>query len=745
MSFLRGPSQPVTTPVYTGLQLQSSSGAVPIAIVYGVNKVAPNIIWQSNFQAQYNGGGKGGGGKGGGGGGKGSNAPSSYSCAIVLGICEGPIGSVSAVWDNSTISPLSNVASMSSPAFYNGATPQPVWSYLAASFPSQALSYSGTALIVDYQISLGSSATLDSYAFELQGMVCATGFNGYDADPALVIQDLLTNPQYGVGFPAASIDATTLLGSSGDSSYQTYCKAAGLAISPVLTDQEAANSILARWLQLTNTAAVWSSGLLKFVPYGDASLTGPLYTVGGDGHLVGFGTSLSSQSYSYSDGPQTQVGTFTFDPNLTPVYDLTDDDYVYETNEDPVKVERSDPYAAYNMQILEIYQRTNYYDATPIVAFDQNAIELYGLRIGATVTAHEICDPAIAQTAAQLILQRGLYIRNHYQFKLSWEYCLLEPMDLVTLNDANLGLSNVAVRITEIEEDDQGLLSVTAEEFPGGVASAVAYPVQQQTSSAIATNGSPAPVNPPIVFEPPAALAGAAPEIWIAASGGASGLADPNWGGAYVWVSLDNASYSQIGAIVGPARQGVLSASLPAFAGTNPDTSDTLAVNTAESAGVLATATDLDAQLANTLCIVDSELVSYATATLTAANNYALTYLYRGLYGTPITSHAPGAPYARLDNIVFKYDLPAQYVGKTIYIKLQSFNVFGGGAQELSACTAYAYMPTGVAVDHPVAEAILVSSGTWDFGIVTETVGSDDDFGASPILPVELDLDFGTA
>ena len=39
---------------------------------------------------------------------------------------------------------------------------------------------------------------------------------------------------------------------------------------------------------------------------------------------------------------------------------------------------------------------------------------------------------------------------------------------------------------------------------------------------------------------------------------------------------------------------------------------DTLAVNMAESGGVLASGTALDAQLANTLCIVDGELLSYA-------------------------------------------------------------------------------------------------------------------------------------
>ncbi len=76
-------------------------------------------------------------------------------------------------------------------------------------------------------------------------------------------------------------------------------------------------------------------------------------------------------------------------------------------------------------------------------ARDQSQIEIFGPRVGSTITAHEICDefvmgPQIAQT----ILQRELYVRTKFTFKLSWEYCLLDPMDVVTLTDADLGLSN---------------------------------------------------------------------------------------------------------------------------------------------------------------------------------------------------------------------------------------------------------------------------------------------------------------
>ena len=47
----------------------------------------------------------------------------------------------------------------------------------------------------------------------------------------------------------------------------------GYAFSPVLSSQEQASSILTRWLQIFSTAAVWSAGLLKFIPYGDTAIS----------------------------------------------------------------------------------------------------------------------------------------------------------------------------------------------------------------------------------------------------------------------------------------------------------------------------------------------------------------------------------------------------------------------------------------------------------------------------------------
>ena len=108
-----------------------------------------------------------------------------------------------------------------------------------------------------------------------------------------------------------------------------------------------------------------------------------------------------------------------------------------------LQVSRSDPYAAYNVWRLEAADRSNAYNLTTIESRDQSAIELYGMRIAPTVTAHEICDYDVAAISGQLMVQRAVYIRNTYKFRLSWEYCLLDPMDLVTVSDTILGLSDI--------------------------------------------------------------------------------------------------------------------------------------------------------------------------------------------------------------------------------------------------------------------------------------------------------------
>ncbi|MGD0722269.1 MAG: phage tail protein [Roseiarcus sp.] len=682
-------STPAVTPDYTGLQLQTSVNTLPVPIVWGQAKIAPNVIWYSNFQTQtqvQNSGGKGFFRSS-------STSGNTYSADLMLALCEGPIAGVGQIWKDQSISTLASLGL----SFFSGQTPQAVWGYLAAHDPAQALAYQGTAYVCAASYALGANAEISNHNFEIEGVLHATGINAIDADPASVIADFLTNAQYGLGFDPASIDATTLLGASGDSSLQTYCRAMGIAFSPALTDQEQSSSILARWLQICNCAAVWSGGRLRFMPYGDQPVAGNGYA---------------------------------FAPNLAPVYSLADDDFVAARgDEDPVLVSRLDPFSLPTIQRIEVMDRANQYGPTPVEARDQSQIDLYGPRVGSTIAAHEICDVSVvAPVVAQTILQRALYVRAHFTFKLSWEYCLLDPMDIIAITDANLGLAAAPVRIVAIEEDDRGVLTVTAEELTAGVSTPVVYPTLGATSVIPNQSAPPDPVNAPVIFEPPPALTGGTPQLWVGASGGAGGIADPDWGGANVWVSIDGVTYSQLGVIGQPVTQGFLTAPLAAAAGF--DATNTLAVNLAESGGVLTGTTAAAAKQGVTLALVDAELLAYATATLTGANAYALTGLARGLYGTVASAHAAGAAFGRLGAAIVRADLPANFLGQALILKFQSVNVFGGGVQNLSTCVAYSYTPSGAGSASPIA-AQLAGGLPVDLGGVGATAAVLDDFGST--------------
>src|ERR1700748_986647 len=88
----------------------------------------------------------------------------------------------------------------------------------------------------------------------------------FSPTPASIISDFLTTPRYGAGFPTASLGDLSL--------YAAYCQALGIMLSPLLDTQQEAQKHLADIVKLTNSAIVWSGGLLKIIPYGDQPISG---------------------------------------------------------------------------------------------------------------------------------------------------------------------------------------------------------------------------------------------------------------------------------------------------------------------------------------------------------------------------------------------------------------------------------------------------------------------------------------
>lgn len=630
---------------YTQLQLQTSAQGVCIPLVYGANVIAPNLIWQGDFQSHQvggKGGGKGGGGKG--------SGQYTYTDAVILGLCEGPIFGLGTCWSGGTAVTLSSL----NLTLFTGTQTQTPPAWMVSNFPAQAESYAYTAYLFSSLFDLGSSASLPSLKFEVAGILYDDSVEmplDQDANFADIIHDYLTNPQYGVlGFPSSVIDT------GGLAFYRNYCLAQGLFASPAMDSQEQALTTLQRWAMLSNTWIFWSGDKLKFVPLGDSV-------------IVANGT--------------------TFNPILTPVYDLGPDDFIFDaTSEDPVTVDRIDPADGYNRVELDCRDRANGYVSTPVYWEDQASVDLYGLLQSNTVSCTEICNLTVATNIAALVGQRSVFIRNTYKFKLPHIYVLLEQGDLITLTEPNIGLSATPVRVKLVEEGTDMLLTITAEEFPGTVGTPL-YPRTQQDSAGQPNPSrlvDPGDVNPPAIFEPTPSITGGIPQVWIGLSGG------PNWGGADIYLSADGTNYTWLGQIVQPCQQGVTTTDLLA-GGT------AVSVDMVESNSILSTAvTAGDAAAGRTASLVDNEVLSYGTVTPTGTFTADLSGIDRGSYNTAPAHHPVGSQFTRINpSAIFLYNLPKAYVGVTLYFKFTSFNVFGAETQDISSVVQYTYVPSGVA------------------------------------------------
>ena len=660
------------------LQVQQSSQGLTLPVIYGRTRVAGNLIWYGDFITIENKtttrqGGKGGGGV------TQEDIKYTYEAAVMLALCEGEIQGVGRIWrDKEKFDSLAQLRL----TLMRGGDEQPLWTHLAqAKHQNQALNYSGTAYLCSPNYELTKSAQIYQHNFEVIGKLGYSG-NIPDANPREIIRDLLTNQRYGCGFPAGSIGDTDR--------YSNYCRAVGIFLSPAYTEQGEAQRNISELLEQTNSAAVFSQGRLKIVPYGD-------------GNYSGNGAIYVADNKA--------------------LYNLTDDDFIVSGAEDPVNVERKTNADAFNQIQVEYLDRDNDYNVAIAEVKDQANIEQYGLRPKEAVKMHGICDGKVAQKVAQQLLQRALYVRNEYEFKLGWKYCLLEPMDIVTLTDAGLGLDKTPVRITEIEEDEEGVLSVKAEDYPVGVHTVSEYPTQPSLGYSADYNVSPGNAHAPVIFEAPLQLTGGEPQIWMATAGG------DMWGGAEVWVSTDGDSYTRVGAVNHKARFGSLTAALPN--GAVFDRTNTLSVEI--SAGQMTGGTEQDSRDLLTLCYVDGEFLAYANAELKGVGRYTLGNLTRGAYGSAIDSHAAGSQFARIDEALFKYAVPRNWIGRTVWVKLVSYNVFSGGIQDLASVPAYSYTIKGAPLGQ-IQNLRLTSS--WAYG--KEAVIAWDKLDGADTYDVEI-------
>jgi hypothetical protein len=287
-------------------------------------------------------------------------------------------------------------------------------------------------------MNFGQAGVLPNISVEINGFRVGTAGNNTevlpDASPALIIYDMLYDPRVGISFPGPPADF---------SFYQNYCQARLFGFSLICDKQQPLHNWIEELLLLTTSAAFWSSGRFIILPY---------------------------------DIAQADNNDAAYYPNLTPVANLTDDDFLPWSakgkgtsspgEKDPILITRNDVSQLTNWLTMEILLRAFWYD--PLVqppVFDQASLELYGVRDTSSVQAHEICTEDVGGGVSFTMLNRKLRMRLTFKFKLGVRWMLLEPMDIVTITDATWGLANYSVRITEVEEDENGDLTMTAEQL----------------------------------------------------------------------------------------------------------------------------------------------------------------------------------------------------------------------------------------------------------------------------------------
>ena len=320
-----------------------------------------------------------------------------------------------------------------------------------------------------------------------------------------------------MGFDPARIDATTLFGASGDASLQTYCSAIGIAFSPALTDQEqgscdprplAADLQLRRGVErrpaevhpLWRRADYRGNAVASTIQVADPRPVTPASGPTPPPDIVACPASEwvadGGVSYAFSGVALTSVGSSSAGDGGN-LWNLAEGTYLFAPGDEdqvvaiPIPIPFRSLFARPHADLQpdrprfrrrhgEQGSRPGYAPSTPYAAryrarrmpVAHQSVRL-GPRRGArssqidsTVPASarpsppiEICDDVgvgadrgADHPPARPLRPRPFQVQAELGIRPSWSRWTSS-----TITDANLGLSNAAVRIVEIEEDDTSL------------------------------------------------------------------------------------------------------------------------------------------------------------------------------------------------------------------------------------------------------------------------------------------------
>lgn len=424
----------------------------------------------------------------------------------------------------------------------------------------------------------------------------------------------------------------------GIDNFRAYCKAADILISTPPNQKSAkAQQVINDIAEITNSLVFWSTDRLKIVPLADKPI--------GD----------------WTPANQIQ-------------YDLTADDFIAGSDGQLILYKRKDSSEAYNEATVEFINRANSYEKET-VSFEVVAdVQRNGLKPASKKTAHYLYTKARAQYYAEQLAMKRLYAKTQYTFRLDWAFCALEVGDLVTLTDKSCQLDHQIVVITSVNEAADGQLELTAEGKPAGTYAPAKYNVHENERPFVDYNQEAPSVNDVAIFQTVGDVGGN--QIFVGVN------APSGWGGCSVWLSDNDQTYQRIGNISQQARMG---RTKYGFAQNGNFCNVTI------NQGVLKSGTHIDAERGNTLCWVNGEALSYENVEVHPNNWFTLQGLVRGQYGTNAINHNADERFVRVDEALFRYPYRKEDIGKTIYLKFTSMNLFGSNEQGLDEVQSYQY------------------------------------------------------
>ena len=572
----------------------------------------------------------------------------------------------------------------------------------------------------------GSSLTIDGGIGRVQGSV-----------PADIVIDMLTHPIRG-----ATAQLSEHLGNF--TLYANYSLAEDILLNMAMIEPKPAAEWLSEILVWTHSEAVFSQGFLKIFPKGDAALKfRPQYREDLYDNVPASRYEPLIPDPAYDEGPRKSKWTRMYVPPelvledgeevLNVLFHLDEDDF--GEGEDAVEVTPAVSEETANVITVEYKDRNNKYNETEVDWTNDALIVFNGRREESPISAPGITYPEAAEKLAALIGQERSAQRNKYTFSLSWRFALLDPWDIVTITFPPLELERVPVRITNIEEDEEGRLKIEALEIQTGLASVAQY--NHQSSEFIAPDLNETPSNTlPKVFEPPFMLARGQFSIWIVCN-----AFTERWGGCEIHMSVDRGiSYIQKGEIRAPtAAFGRVSATWT----PGPDIETVLFGRRVvlNNTPLQVTLTTPGATLPNYSSVeaitfqnpfmlgtkAAYEIIAYETATLVSTdsagrNTYSLSRIIRQGFGTASLASANLGLFcvSLEDRHVFKIPVTTALKGRNLRFKFPAFNSLLSQIQEISDLTPISFRPTGhqFCIGTPPVEGLRIvaldSSGGFD-------------------------------